>query len=145
MAVNRTASTIWSGPLADGSGETTFESSGIGTYEVSWPARTEEPGGKTSPEELLAAAHASCFSMSLAGQLGRAKTPPERLETSVTVTIDKTDSGFAITDIAITVRGTVPDADEDGFAAAASNAKDGCPVSKLFAGNANITLDAKLA
>jgi lipoyl-dependent peroxiredoxin len=142
---DRTASTVWEGTLFEGSGRTTFESSGIGTYDVSWPARTEEPGGKTSPEELLAGAHASCFSMALSNELAKSDTPAEKLETSVTVSVNKTDSGFAITKIAITVRGTVPGADADGFAQAAQGAKGGCPVSKLFAGNTEITLDASLA
>lgn len=142
---DRTARTVWEGTLADGAGQTTFESSGIGTYDVSWPARTEEPGGKTSPEELLAAAHASCYSMALSGALSKADTPPEKLETSVTVSVNKTDNGFAITQVAISVRGTVPGADADAFSKAAEGAKDGCPVSKLFAGNTEITLDASLA
>jgi lipoyl-dependent peroxiredoxin len=143
--VDRTASTVWEGTLFEGAGKTTFDSSGLGTYDVTWPARTEEPGGKTSPEELLAAAHASCFSMALSGALARAETPAEKLETSVTVSVNKTDSGFAITKVAITVRGTVPGADDEAFQQAAQGAKEGCPVSKLFAGNTELTLDASLA
>jgi lipoyl-dependent peroxiredoxin len=145
MAADRTASTVWQGGLADGTGSTTFESSGIGTFNVSWPSRTEEPNGQTSPEELVAAAHASCYSMALSGQLGRAGLTPERLETSATVTIDKTDNGFAVTKVALRVRGEIPDADADAFAQAAEAAKDGCPISKLMAGNTEITLDAALA
>jgi osmotically inducible protein OsmC len=143
---DRTASTVWEGSLAEGSGRTTLESSGLDTYDVSWPARTEEPGGRTSPEELFAAAHASCYSMALSGALAKADTPPEKLETSVTVSFGKTDDGFAVTAIAIRVRGTVPGADADAFAQAAQGAKDGCPISKLVAGGtADITLDAALA
>jgi lipoyl-dependent peroxiredoxin len=145
MAAERTASTVWEGSLFDGSGRTTLESSGLGTFDVSWPARTEEPGGKTSPEELVAAAHASCFSMALSGQLGRAGTPPEKLETSATLTFDETDDGFGVTKVALRVRGTVPGADADAFAEAAQAAKEGCPISKLIAGNTEITLDAQLA
>lgn len=142
---DRTASTVWEGTLFEGAGRTTLESSGRGTYDVSWPARAEEPGGTTSPEELFAAAHASCYSMALSGALAKADTPAEKIETSVTVSFGKTDSGFAVTKVAIRVRGTVPGADGDAFAQAAQGAKDGCPISKLIAGNTEITLDAALA
>jgi lipoyl-dependent peroxiredoxin len=143
---DRTASTVWEGTLFEGSGRTTFDSSGIGTFDVSWPARTEEPGGKTSPEELVAAAHASCYAMALSGALAKAGTPAEKLETSAVVSFGKTDSGFAVTKIALSVRGTVPGADEESFAEAAQGAKEGCPISKLVAGGtAEITLDASLA
>ncbi len=141
---DRTASTVWEGTLFEGSGKTTLESSGLGTFDVSWPARTEEPGDTTSPEELFAAAHASCYSMALSGALAKADTPAEKLETSVTATFGKTDNGFAVTKVAIRVRGTVPGADADAFAEAAQGAKDGCPISKLIAGNTEITLDASL-
>jgi osmotically inducible protein OsmC len=110
---------------------------------VSWAARSEESsGGKTSPEELIAAAHASCFSMALAGGLARAGTPPERLQTSATVTFVP---GTGITQIALSVRGSVPGLDADAFREAAETAKAGCPVSKALTGVPEIVLDAELA
>lgn len=145
MAADRTASTVWEGSLADGKGSTTFESSNIGTFDVSWPSRTEEPNGRTSPEELVAAAHASCYSMALAGDIGRAGGTPQLLETSATVTFDKTDGGWTVTRVALKVRGTVEGMDASAFAKVAQAAKDGCPVSKLIAGNTELTLDAALA
>jgi osmotically inducible protein OsmC len=145
VAADRTASTVWEGGLADGKGSTSFESSGIGTFDVSWPARTEESNGKTSPEELVAAAHASCYSMALAGDIGRAGGTPKLLETSATVTFDKTDGGWAVTKVALKVRGTVEGMEASEFGKVAHAAKDGCPISKLIAGNAELTLDAALA
>lgn len=142
MTAERTASTVWEGNLADGKGSTTFESSGIGTFDVSWPARTEQPNGQTSPEELLAAAHASCFSMALSKELTDAGATPAQLRTSATVTFVP---GTGITRVALRVRGQVEGVDRDGFAQAAAAAKDGCPVSGLFAGgSAEITVDAQL-
>ncbi|MFM7718227.1 MAG: OsmC family peroxiredoxin [Actinomycetota bacterium] len=130
MATTRRASTVWQGTLMEGSGRTTLESSGLGTYDVTWPARSEEPNGKTSPEELLAAAHASCFSMALSNGLAKAGTPATRLETSVEVDFVP---GTGITEIRIATKGEVPGLDADGFSAAAATAKDGCPVSKALA------------
>ncbi|MFM8998826.1 MAG: OsmC family protein [Actinomycetota bacterium] len=129
MATTRRASTVWQGSLMEGSGKTTFESSGLGTYDVSWPARSEEPNGTTSPEELLAAAHASCFSMALSNGLAKAGTPPTKLETSVDVDFVP---GTGITEIRIATKGDVPGLDADGFAAAAETAKTNCPVSKAL-------------
>ena len=143
MAAERRAEVTWNGDLMSGSG--TIDSVGSGAFgplDVSWPARTEDaPGGKTSPEELIAAAHASCFSMSLAGRLAKAGTPSERLATSAAVTFVP---GTGITKIALTVRGSVPDLDAEGFRAAAEDAKANCPVSKALAGVGEITLDAQL-
>jgi osmotically inducible protein OsmC len=114
----------------------------FGPLDVTWAARSEEAsGGKTSPEELIAAAHASCFSMALSGGLAKAGTPPERLRTSATVTFVP---GTGITKSALTVRGSVPGLDADGFRQAAEAAKDGCPVSQALAGVPEITLDAQL-
>jgi osmotically inducible protein OsmC len=113
--------------------------------QVTWKARTEDHGGLTSPEELIAAAHASCFSMALAAGLARNGTPPESLDTEATATFDQTDSGWALVRMRITVRGRVPGLDEDGFRKAAEAAKDGCPVSKALKGNVEILLDAALA
>jgi osmotically inducible protein OsmC len=109
---------------------------------VSWPSRAEEPNGKTSPEELLAAAHAACFSMAFSNGLAKAGTPPEELRTSATVTFVP---GTGITKIALTVEGRVPGIDESAFREAAEAAKAGCPVSKALAGVGEITLEAKLA
>jgi lipoyl-dependent peroxiredoxin len=141
MATTRNATTRWEGSLTDGSGQVTMESSGIGTFDVSWPARSEEPNGKTSPEELIAAAHSSCFSMALSAALGKAGNPPESLETSAAVTFQP---GEGITGIHITVRGTVPGLSADAFTEAAEGAKANCPVSKALTGT-TITLDAELA
>ncbi len=141
MATTRTASTTWSGGLADGSGQVTLQSSGIGTYDVSWPARSEEPNGKTSPEELIAAAHSACFSMALSNGLGKQGHPPTRLETTAEVDFQP---GKGITQIRLAVRGTVDGLDNDGFVAAAQDAKRNCPVSQALAG-VDITLDAALA
>lgn len=144
MAADRHASVTWNGDLRGGSGTIDEVGSGaFGPLDVSWPARSEEQsGGKTSPEELIAAAHASCFSMALAGALARAGTPSEQLRTSATVTFV---AGTGITRVALTVRGTVPGLDDAGFAAAAADAKQNCPVSQALAGVPEITLDAALA
>ena len=141
MATTRNATTIWQGSLMEGSGKVTLESSGLGTYDVSWPARSEEPNGTTSPEELIAAAHSSCFSMALSNGLAKAGTPPEKLETSAAVTFQP---GEGITGIVITVKGTVPGLNAEQFQEAAETAKVNCPVSKALTGT-TITLDASLA
>ena len=141
MATTRTARTHWQGSLMEGKGQVSLESSGLGTYDVSWPARAEEPGGKTSPEELIAAAHSACYSMALSHALAQAGNAPERVETSADVTFQP---GEGITGIHLTVRGTVPGLSAEDFAQAAENAKTGCPVSKALTGT-TITLDAALA
>jgi len=141
VATTRKASTTWTGGLADGHGEVTLASSGIGTYDVSWAARAEEPNGKTSPEELIAAAHSSCFSMALSNVLGKAGTPPQQLQTSAEVDFQP---GQGITQIRLSVRGQVDGIDADAFVAAAEDAKQNCPVSKALTG-VEITLDAQLA
>jgi lipoyl-dependent peroxiredoxin len=144
MAAERRASVTWNGDLMSGEGTIDEVGSGaFGPLDVSWPARSEEAsGGKTSPEELIAAAHASCFSMALAGALAKAGTTPERLQTSAAVTFVP---GTGITRIALAVRGTVPGIDADGFREAAEAAKENCPVSKALAGVPEIVLDASLA
>lgn len=141
---DRKATTIWEGDLADGKGQVTLDSSGRGTFDVSWPARTEEPGGKTSPEELIAAAHSSCFSMAFSKQLADRGHVAERIETSATVTIERTDTGMTVTRSALRVRAAVPGIDKAAFDEAAAAAKDGCPVSKLVKGNAEVTVEAQL-
>jgi len=144
MAAERRAAVTWNGDLMSGSGTIDEVGSGaFGPLDVSWAARSEEAsGGKTSPEELIAAAHASCFSMALALGLAKAGNAPERLETSAVVTFVP---GTGITKSALTVRGTVPGLDADGFRAAAEDAKTNCPVSQALAAVPEITLDAELA
>ncbi|MEU5052702.1 OsmC family protein [Streptomyces sp. NPDC021096] len=141
MATTRIATTAWEGELLKGRGVVSFESSGIGEYPVSWPSRAEQANGKTSPEELIAAAHSSCFSMALSHGLTGAGTPPTRLETKAEVTFQP---GEGITGIHLSVRGEVPGLDEEGFAAAAEDAKKNCPVSQALTGT-TITLAAELA
>jgi osmotically inducible protein OsmC len=139
---DRTASVTWSGSLMDGAG--TIDSVGSGAFgplDVTWASRTED-SALTSPEELLAAAHASCYSMALSHALAQAGSPPDRLETSATVTFVP---GTGITKSAIRVRGTVPGIDEAAFLEAAQGAVEGCPVSKALAAVPEITLDAALA
>jgi osmotically inducible protein OsmC len=120
-------------------------SSGVGTYDVSFPKRAaDDAGGTTSPEELIAAAHASCFSMALSHELAQAGSAPERLDVSATVTLSM-DDGPKVTSSHLTVRGVVPGIDADGFAQAAQGAADGCPVSGALKGNLEITVDAQLA
>ena len=141
MPTTRTASTHWEGTLFEGAGKVTLESSGIGTYDVSWPARAEEPNGKTSPEELIAAAHASCFSMAFSARLAKNETPPERLETSAVVTFVP---GTGITGVELSVTGKVPGITAEQFEEAAQTAKEACPVSQALKA-VPITLDAALA
>ncbi|MEU9382445.1 OsmC family protein [Streptomyces sp. NPDC048279] len=141
MAVTRIAHTVWEGNLLEGNGVISFDSSGIGEQPVTWASRSQESNGKTSPEELIAAAHSSCFSMALSHALAGAGTPPTRLETKADVSFQP---GEGITGIHLTVVGTVPGLDEAGFEAAAEDAKKNCPVSQALAGT-TITLDAKLA
>jgi osmotically inducible protein OsmC len=143
MATERTAGVVWQGDLMNGSGTIGEVGSGaFGPLDVSWPSRAEEPNGKTSPEELIAAAWAACFSMALANGLAKDGNPPERLETSATVTFQP---GEGITRGALTVRGTVTGMDDDAFRVAATTAKENCPVSKALAGIPEVTLDASLA
>jgi osmotically inducible protein OsmC len=143
MAADRTASVTWSGSLLEGSGRIESVGSGaFGPLDVTWASRTEDSGGRTSPEELIAAAHAACFSMAFSNVLAKAGSPPHRLETSATVTFVP---GTGITKSALTVRGTVPGMDESAFREAAEDANANCPVSKALAGGPEITLDAALA
>lgn len=141
MATTRTATAQWHGSLFEGSGRVSLDSSGIGTYDVSWPSRAEEPNGQTSPEELIAAAHASCFCMALSNGLAKAGTPPESIEARADVSFVP---GTGITTSHLTVRASVPGMSADAFAEAAEAAKAGCPVSQALAG-VDITLDASLA
>jgi osmotically inducible protein OsmC len=137
-----TASVTWSGSLLEGGGTIERVGSGVfGGLPITWDARTGEEGGKTTPEELIAAAHASCYSMALSHGLAQGGNPPDRLETSATVSFVP---GTGITKIALTVTGSVPGVDEDVFAAAAQDAVENCPVSKALAAVPEITLDARL-
>lgn len=140
MATTRTATTHWKGELLTGAGTVSLDSSGLGTYDITWPARSEEPGGKTSPEELIAAAHSACFSMALSHGLAGAGTPPESVDTQANVTFQP---GEGITGIALTVKARIPGISAEDFQAAAQNAKENCPVSKALAGT-TITLEAEL-
>ena len=143
MATDRRADVIWKGSLMEGAGTITKTTSGaIGEQPVSWAARSEDASaGKTSPEELIAAAHASCFSMALSHALAQAGTPPDELATSATVTFQP---GEGITKIVLTVEGSVPGVDDAAFVQAAEGAKENCPVSKALASVPEITLEARL-
>jgi osmotically inducible protein OsmC len=143
----RTARTAWNGTLETGSGQVELSSSKVGTYDVSFPKRAaEDAGGTTSPEELIAAAHTSCYAMQLSALIAAAGGTPQSLEVTADVSLgpDKSDGGFMLTGIKLTVVGEVEGLDADGFQKAAQDAKTGCPVSKALTG-VEITLDAKLA
>jgi len=141
MATTRRATTHWEGSLLEGAGRVTLESSELGTYDVTWASRAEDPNGRTSPEELVAAAHSSCFSMALSSGLAKQGAPPEALDTTADVTFQP---GEGITGVHLTVRARVPGLSAADFAAAAETAKENCPVSKALTGTV-ITLDAALA
>jgi osmotically inducible protein OsmC len=141
MATTRNATTTWHGSLMEGSGRVELESSGLGGFDVTWASRAEDPAGRTSPEELIAAAHSSCFSMALSNGLAKAGSPPETLETTAEVTFQP---GQGITGIHLTVRGTIPGMSAEAFQEAAEAAKTGCPVSQALTGT-TITLTASLA
>ena len=144
MPAIRRADVSWDGDLASGSGVVSASSShAFETLPVSWAARTENPD-KTSPEELIAAAHASCFAMAFSSDLAKAGTPPQHLDVSASVTFDKVDGKWTVQSSALTVRGVVPGLDQAGFAAAAEAAKDGCPVSRALVGNVELSVDATL-
>ncbi|WP_426986514.1 OsmC family protein [Pseudarthrobacter sp. Y6] len=140
MAAIRTAHTVWNGDLITGSGQTTLDSSGLGTFDVTWKARTEAAEGKTSPEELIAAAHASCFSMAFSNMLAQAGHAPEEINTKADVTFVP---GTGITGSHLTVSAKVPGLSEEEFQRIAGEAKVGCPVSGALA-SIDITLDATL-
>jgi lipoyl-dependent peroxiredoxin len=141
MATVRTATTHWEGSLFEGSGQVTLDTSGLGTYDVTWASRAEDANGRTSPEELIAAAHSSCFSMALSNGLNSAGTPPQALDTKADVTFQP---GTGITGIHLTVVGTVEGISGDDFVKAAEDAKRNCPVSQALRAT-EITLTASLA
>jgi lipoyl-dependent peroxiredoxin len=140
---DRIATTRWTGDLTTGSGTVTLVSSGAGGFTFSLPTRAGEANGQTSPEELVAAAHSACYSMQLSALLTAAGTPPERIDTTVTVSQNPRDGAYLITEIRVVVLAAVPGADEEGFRLAAEKAKEICPVSVALSGTV-ITLDAEL-
>jgi lipoyl-dependent peroxiredoxin len=139
--MKRSASAVWKGGLKDGNGTISTDSGVLSDTQYSFKTRFEEGNG-TNPEELIAAAHAGCFSMALSNELGQAGLMADSIRTTAAVTLDKTDAGFAITAVHLNVSAKVPGADQQAFEAAASNAKAGCPVSKVL--NAQITMEARL-
>ena len=146
MAATRQARAKWNGDLASGSGEVSSVTSGkFSSLPVSWGARTEAPQGKTSPEELLAAAHASCFAMALSAGLAKGGTPPETLEVTSSVTFDKVGADWTVVSSDLQVTGVVPGLDEAGFARAAEGAKDGCPISRALKNNVKLSDKSTLA
>jgi osmotically inducible protein OsmC len=145
MSAVRTASSTWSGDLVSGSGMITYVSSGaIARLPVSWAARTERHDGKTSPEELVAAAHASCFSMAFSARLAKNGTTATRLDVTCAVTFDKLEAGWKVTESALTVTGVVPGIDQATFAALADDAKENCPISVALKGNVALSVKATL-
>jgi len=145
MSAIRRAEVTWTGELLTGSGTVSAVSSdAFSSLPVAWASRTEAPAGRTSPEELVAAAHASCYAMAFSGALARAGTPPERLAVSADVTFDKLEAGWRVVSSALTVRGVVPGISSEDFVAAAESAKDGCPISQALKGNVALSVDADL-
>jgi len=145
MAAVRRAEATWSGDLTSGSGAVSAVSSGVfSDLPVTWAARTESPEGKTSPEELVAAAHAACYSMAFSAQLGRNGTPPTRLDVSSEVTFAQVEGGWKVESSQLTVRGEVPGISAEDFLRLAEAAKDGCPISGALKGNVELSVDATL-
>ncbi|PZR64135.1 MAG: osmotically inducible protein OsmC [Chloroflexi bacterium] len=142
MAAVRTATVTWNGDLATGGGTVTSGSSGtFSDLPVSWGSRTESPDGRTSPEELLAAAHASCFAMALTASLSRAGTPPDHLHVEAQVTFDELEAGWTVVSSALTLLGRVPGTSEEAFRTAAEDAKENCPISRALRGNVQLSVD----
>jgi len=144
MALTRSASAMWQGDLLSGEGTVSSASEFLSDAPTSWKARTEDATGKTSPEELLAAAHASCFSMAFSNELSKAGFVPDRVEVTVDVTADKREQGWTVLSSHITARGWVPNVDEETFQAMANKAKEGCPISRAISGNVELTVEATL-
>ena len=145
MAAIREAHATWEGDLASGTGVvSSITSKTFSDLPISWASRTQSPEGRTSPEELIAAAHSSCFAMALSAGLGRAGTPPQSLEVSATVTFDQLEAGWRVVSSALKVRGQVPGTDAAGFQQAAEGARDGCPVSQALKGNVTLSVEAIL-
>ena len=145
MAISRFAEATWQGSLLEGSGTIDYVSSGAFTrLPVTWASRTEEHNGRTSPEELIAAAHASCFSMAFSARLAKNNTPATKLSVKAVITFDKGDAGWKIARSDITVRGDVPGIDQATFLTLAEDARDNCPVSVALKGNVELAVDAQL-
>lgn len=145
MAATRKATVVWEGDLMKGKGRVTAASSGvIKDSAVTWASRTESADGRTSPEELLAAAHASCFAMAFSNELAKNGTPPERLEVAAAVTFDSVGAGFKVTKSALEVKASIQGLDDATFQKIAAGAKDGCPISGALKNNVDITLNATL-
>ena len=145
MAITRNAEATWKGDLIHGAGTIDYVSSGaFSRMPVTWASRTEDHNGRTSPEELVAAAHASCFSMAFSGALARNGTPATELDVKAVVTFDKTEAGWRITRSDLTVRGTVDGIDAAKFSELAESSKDGCPISSALKGNVALSVDAQL-
>jgi osmotically inducible protein OsmC len=146
IMAERKARAVWEGSLTDGKGELTAESSHVLVgVPVTWGSRIEEPAGRTSPEELLAAAHAACYAMALSGALAKGETPPDRLDVTATVAFEKVDDGFKVTRSRLHVRGRVPGLDQARFQEVAREGEEGCPISGAIRGNVDIELEAELA
>jgi lipoyl-dependent peroxiredoxin len=145
MVAKRTAEAVWEHDLLHGSGTVHGTSGALGSMGVSWSSRTEAPAGKTSPEELLAAAHAACYSMALSAGLGRMQKPPERLDVRATATFDKVGDGWKVTTMELQVTGKVPGLSAAEFESAAQAAAQGCPISGALKGNVALSVQAKLA
>lgn len=145
MAVERTANAEWQGDLAGGSGTVSTESGAVRDATIKWSSRAEAADENTSPEELIAAAHASCVLMALANGLAQAGTPAQSLESKATATFDKVGDGFRMTTMRLQIRGEVDGLEEDGFNKAAEDAKDNCPVSQALSDEVEVSLDASLA
>jgi lipoyl-dependent peroxiredoxin len=144
MAAKRTAEAVWENDLLHGSGRVKGTSGALPEMAISWSARTEASGGKTSPEELLAAAHAACFSMALSAGLARMQKPPQRIRVTATATFDKVGDGWKVTTMELDVVGTVPGITPAEFETAAQAAGQGCPISGALKGNVAVTVSAKL-
>jgi len=145
MAELRRATATWQGDLLTGSGTVSADTSNVfSELPITWAARTETSGGKTSPEELVAAAHAACYAMAFSSDLAKNETPPRRLDVSATVTFDKTDAGWRVISSALTVKGDVPGLDAAKFSEIAEAAKDGCPISNALKDNVALSVEASL-
>jgi lipoyl-dependent peroxiredoxin len=144
MTAQRKADVEWDGDLLNGNGRVNLSSGALPQFAVTWASRTEQPAGKTSPEELLAAAHASCFAMAFSATLARNRTPPKKLHVTATSTFDKVGDGWKVTKMELQVSGTVPGLDQDKFSELARTAEKGCPISNALRNNVEITVNSKL-
>jgi lipoyl-dependent peroxiredoxin len=145
MAVERSANAVWQGDLIDGTGTVSTQSGVLDNATVTWRSRAEQADQNTSPEELIAAAHATCVSMALANGLAQAGAPPQKIESEATATFEQTPEGFRMTTMRLSIRGQVDGLDDEAFRKAAEDARENCPVSQALKGNVEVTLDANLA